>query len=304
MKVFVTGGTGVVGRRAVPVLVGAGHAVTAVSRREESDRWLRGVGAEPAAVDLFDPSAVEAAVAGHDAVVNLATHIPPVSKAARSSAWATNDRLRREASRHLVDAALAADAGVFVQESICFPYADGGDAWVTEESPLEHGPATITAGVAEDGAARFTGDGGRGVVLRFAQFYAADSSHVVAFNRMARLRINPFIGPPQSFASFVHADDAGSAVAAALEVPAGIYNVGDDEPLRRADAGVVVAEVVGARPPRRLPEAVLGLMPAPARQLMRSVRVSNAKLRQATGWRPAYPSIREGWSTTVDRGAG
>ena len=138
MKVFVTGATGVIGTRAVPALVAAGHEVTAVARGEAKADLVRSLGAVPVAVDLFDPAAVKEAVAGHDAVAHLATNIPPMTKASRPSSWTTNERLRREASRNLVDAALDAGAGRYVQESICFPYLDAGDAWIDEESPIEH----------------------------------------------------------------------------------------------------------------------------------------------------------------------
>lgn len=69
--------------------------------------------------------------------INLATKIPSPSQAARRSAWAENDRIRSEASRNLVEAALAAGAGRFVQESIAFIYPDCGDRWIDEDVPLD-----------------------------------------------------------------------------------------------------------------------------------------------------------------------
>ena len=151
-------------------------------------------------------------------MVHLATNIPPMSKAARAKAWDTNERLRREASNHLVDAALATGATRYVQESICFPYLDQGDAWIDEDGPVEHVGAFAGAAEAEAAAGRFTAGGGIGVVLRFAQFHGPGSSHVETFNTLARKRINPFVGAPDAYTSFIHADDAGSSVAAALTV--------------------------------------------------------------------------------------
>jgi 2-alkyl-3-oxoalkanoate reductase len=127
MKVFVAGATGVLGRRAVGQLVEAGHAVTGVARSEEKAALVRKWGVEPVEVDLFNLPAVTAAVDGHGVVINLATKIPSPSHAARRSAWAENDRIRSEASRNLVEAALAAGVGRFVQESIAFLYPDCGD---------------------------------------------------------------------------------------------------------------------------------------------------------------------------------
>lgn len=297
MKVFVTGGTGVVGTRAVPALVAAGHDVTAVARGEEKAALVRSMGATPVAVDLFDPEAVKAAVVGHDAVAHLATNIPPMTKAARASAWATNERLRTEASNHLVDAALAAGAGHYVQESICFPYLDQGDDWIDEDSPIRHDLVFAGAGHAEAATARFGASGGHGVVLRFAQFHGPGSSHVELFNKIARLRINPFIGPRGAYSSFVHADDAGAAVAAALAAPSGTYNVADDEPVTRDEAGQALADALSIKRLRAVPGPVVAVMPSSAKALTRSLRISNRRFKEASGWAPVHPSIRGSWAT-------
>lgn len=302
MKVFVTGGTGVVGTRAVPALVAAGHEVTAVARSGAKAALVRSMGAAPVTVDLFDAGAVRAAVEDHDAVAHLATNIPPMTQAARPKAWVTNERLRSEASNHLVDAALAAGAAHYVQESICFPYLDQGDTWIDEGYPLDHAGVFAGAADAEAAADRFTTAGGAGVVLRFAQFHGTGSSHVASFNALTRRRINPFLGPPEAYSSFVHADDAGTAVAAALTIPAGTYNVADDEPLTRFDAGRAVAAALGVKAPHAVPAAARAIMPALAKALVKSLRISNAKLKRESDWSPRHPSIRGSWSTDVDAG--
>src|SRR5437660_1162349 len=96
--------------------------VTAVARSEAKAAWVRSVGAAPVNVDLFDPAGVKGAVAGHDVVCNLATHIPPTAKMVLPGAWDENNRIRREVSRNLVDAALAAGAERYIQEAVCFLY--------------------------------------------------------------------------------------------------------------------------------------------------------------------------------------
>lgn len=294
-RVFLAGATGVVGLPAMAALVADGHRVTAVARSPEKAEAVRRAGATPVSVDLFDPAAVEVAVQDHDVVVNLATNIPPLTRAARSSAWATNDRLRREGARNLVDAALAAGARRYVQESIAFAYVDAGDALVDEDAPVTHVGPFAAAGDAEAHAARFERAGGTGVVLRFAQFYAAGSRHTEDFSRLLRLRVNPFVGPPEAFTSSIHAEDAGAAVAAALRAPGGTFNVVDDEPLTRREAGRAAAARMGLAPPREVPKAIQALLPSSAKLLMRSLRESNRRFRDATGWAPGYPSIAHGW---------
>lgn len=110
MRIFLAGATGVIGARLVPLLVSAGHDVTGVARTEPKRRRMEQLGAAPVSVDLFDPLAVRRAVAGHEAVINMATSIPPSSKALLPGAWRANDRIRTVASANLAEAAQAAGA--------------------------------------------------------------------------------------------------------------------------------------------------------------------------------------------------
>ena len=176
MRVFITGATGVIGRRVVPLLVKAGHQVTAVGRSPHRSATLRQQGAAVVDVGLFDPAALRDVVRGHDAVVNLATHMPSSATAMLLPwAWKENARLRRDASAALVDAALAAGVGRLVQESFAPVYEDGGDRWIDERWPLRPAPYNRTVLDAERSAERFGASGGAGVVLRFGAFYGGDS---------------------------------------------------------------------------------------------------------------------------------
>lgn len=80
MKIVFTGATGVIGRRAVPAVVAAGHDVAAVARRDDDRGWLTDLGARPIGVDLFDPDVLARATSGADAVIHMATAIPPQDK--------------------------------------------------------------------------------------------------------------------------------------------------------------------------------------------------------------------------------
>src|SRR5207249_896251 len=95
MRILLTGSTGVIGRRVVPLLLKAGHQLTAVARSPEKRLALERAGAAAVTVDLFDPLAVRQAVRGHDAVVNLATHIPSAARAFLPGAWRENSRVRQ-----------------------------------------------------------------------------------------------------------------------------------------------------------------------------------------------------------------
>jgi nucleoside-diphosphate-sugar epimerase len=299
MKVFVAGATGVLGSRAVPLLVEAGHQVTGVARSPAKAQQLRAAGATAVEVDLFDGEAVRNAVAGHDVVCNLATHIPPLSKAARPGAMAENDRIRTEASRHLVDAGLAAGTRRYLQESIVFMYDDHGDQWIYEDSVLDVPPYIRSALEAEAQARRFTESGADGVVLRFGMFYGPGSSHTEAMVKAARWRIGALLGDKHGYFSMVHVDDAARAVPAALKVPAGTYNVVEDEPVRRVEQMQALAGAVGVRRLVAPPRIVMAAGGSTTRALSRSQRVSNSRFKHESGWAPRYPSVREGWPATV-----
>lgn len=289
MRVFVTGATGVLGRRVVVRLVAEDHEVTAVARGKGEQ--LRELGASPRSVDLFDPRAVAAAVEDHDAVVDLATRIPATTRMALPWAWRDNDRLRAQASHHAADAAVAAGA-TYVRESFGLVYADAGDQWVGEQASLAPIANTRTALDAEAAAARVTAAGGVGVALRFALFYGADS--VQTRDELASARRGFALsaaGDPEGFTPHVHLDDAADAVVAALAAPAGTYNVVEDEPLRRREYVDVLASIAGRRvrtPPRFLTRI------GPMRAVGRSLRLSNTAFRDATGWAPTWTSPRDG----------
>src|SRR5689334_11835358 len=235
VKIFVTGATGVIGRRVVPRLIQAGHQVTAVARTTEKRRALSNLGANAIAVNLFDRPGVERAVAGHDTIINLATHIPPsIPRMFLRGSGRENDRIRREASANLVDAAVATRAARFIQESYAPIYAPGDDRWLDESWPAK--PARYNRSVldAEHSAARFTSNGGAGVVLRFANFYGPDDFAIAMIDTVKK-GWSPIPGSAEAYFSSVAHDDAASAVLAALGARAGVYNIADDEPLRRRD---------------------------------------------------------------------
>ena len=296
MKVFVAGGTGVIGWRAVRGLVEAGHIVTVIARSPEKAELVRSLGATPVRVSLFDPEGLVAAMRGHDAVVNLATSIPPLREAIRPSSWQENNRIRSEGAANLADAAIATGATRFVQESITFTYPDRGDEWIDAESvAVEPTPPIRAVLDAEAAAQRFTEAGGTGVVLRFAAFYAPEASHTRDTFAAARAGVGGMMGAATAYQSSIHADDAASAAVAALGAPAGIYDIADDEPVTKAAYADAAGAAVGRRRLLHLPGRAGRVGGSSNAALMRSQRISNRRFKDATGWAPAYRSVRDGF---------
>jgi nucleoside-diphosphate-sugar epimerase len=232
-------------------------------------------------------------------VINLATHVPSTAGSLLPGAWHENDRIRRVASALLADAARAGGVRRFIQESFAPIYADRGDDWVDETSPVQPARYNRTVLDAEASAQRFAGGGGAAVMLRFASFYGPDSSQLPAMISFVRRGWMPLPGPASSYFSSVSHDDAAAAVIAALEVPPGIYNVGDDEPLRHREVADALAHAVGAPRPRLPPAWLTPLAGSIGRLYARSVRLSNRKLRLEGGWAPRYRSVREGFEAAA-----
>jgi nucleoside-diphosphate-sugar epimerase len=194
LRVFVTGSSGVLGRALLPLLEAADHHVSAPDHRE---------------LDLFDAKSVREALLEIEAVYHLATRIPPRERRSEPEAWRENDRLRADAARILVDAALAVGMEVYVQPSVTFFYPDHG--YVDEDAPVGDVPAHLVSLLAaEQEAARFAQAGRRGVVLRLGRLDGPGTEYEA---------------PEPGASATLHVDDAGRALLAALDAPSGIYNV-------------------------------------------------------------------------------
>jgi nucleoside-diphosphate-sugar epimerase len=285
-EIIITGSTGAIGRRAVRELLAAGHHVTGVTRSERGRERLESLGAGAVEADVFDEATLRRTFDGADAVVNLLTHVPRADRMADPSAWEENDRLRTEASAAIARAAGAAGVGRLVQESIAFVYADGGDAWLEEDAPVAGGGVTTTALTAERNARElFEGDT---VALRFGLFIGPDSGSALAALQAARGGGSTALGSPGAYRPTLWLDDAAAAIAVALGVPAGTYNVADTDPATNAEIDAALAAAVGV-------EALRPRAPQDG-PLARSQRVSSRRLREASGWAPRVRVATESWS--------
>ena len=300
MKVAVSGATGVIGRRVVPLLMAAGHETTAIVRPQTSRRASLPAGCNVAEASLFDKQELVAALAGHDAVINLATHIPPSMLATlRRSAWRENDRIRSLGSRTIAEAALEAGLSSVIQESVGLAYPSQGDEWVDETTPLRPGANGVSVLDAEKSVRFFAKRGRRGVALRFANFYGPDATQTKTMALSVKYGWAPVPGKRTAYISSVSHDDAAAAAVAALDAPSGAYNVSDDHPMTRADFFDVIADTLNVRSPHFLPEWTAHFMGFLGPILIRSIRLTNQKFREATGWRPAAPSAANGLPSAI-----
>jgi nucleoside-diphosphate-sugar epimerase len=299
MRVFVAGGTGVIGRRLVPQLVARGHRVTATTTSAGKLGLLEQLGAEGVVMDGLDAASVGEAVAAArpDAIVNQMTALseahagkPNLRKADRF--FAATNRLRSEGIDHLLAAAEATGVSHVVAQGHASMNGIRKGGWVkTEEDPLEVVEGTKAINHLEDVVVR-----AGGAVLRYGGFYGpgANDDQVKA----VRKRLFPLVGAGTGYVSWVHVDDAASATVLAVERKAkGVFNIVDDEPAPVSEWLPYLAECAGAKSPRRIPawlarllagEMVVGIM-------TEGRGFSNAKAKRELGWKLRYPSWRQGF---------
>lgn len=302
MRVLVVGATGAVGRQLVPQLLAVGHQVSATTRSPAKVDSLRTAGAEPMVLDGLDGAAVSNAVAmaEQQVIVYEATAIPAnINLRKFEQTFAATDKLRTVGLDHLLAAASAHGVPRFIAQSYAgWPNVRTGGPVKTEDDPLD--PEPPAAQRAALNAIRHLEDAvtaAGGLALRYGSLYGPGSSEI--FVRLLKRRQVPIIGAGGGVWSFLHVTDAAAATVAAVQTGGpGVYNVVDDEPAAVAEWLPVAARAAGARPPLRVP-AWIGRMAAGEAGLSMMTQIrgcSNAKAKAVLGWRPIWPTWREGFA--------
>ena len=307
MRVFVAGGTGVIGRTLLPMLASAGHQVAATTRDPAKQRLIESLGAAPFVLDALDRQAVIAAVKSFrpTAVMNQLTSLPEHYNPRRLKAsYEATSRLRVDATRTLLESAIDVGANRFVYQSIAFfMYALTGPPVADEDAPL-----ALNAPEPFGGMIRATYEGERmatsadrttGVVLRYGQLYGPGTyfARDGDFARLARRGMLPIAGEGSGTVSFLHVDDAAGSALAALERGSGVYNITDDEPALAREWIPAFCAAVGGSRPRRVPGWIVSLVAGSfATSQMKAGRgASNAKAKGELGWSPTRPTWRAGF---------
>jgi nucleoside-diphosphate-sugar epimerase len=285
VKIFLAGATGTIGRLLVPLLVEAGHGVAGTTRRADKLGQIAAAGGRPVLADALDRGAVFAALEAERAevVIHQLTDLS-------GRDFAANARLRVEGTRNLVDAALAVGVRRMIAQSIAWIYVPGpGPADEGEPLDLDAPPprGETVAGVQalESAVAEVP----IGVVLRYGLLYGPGTWYArdgLITDQVRRGEIEATEG----VTSFLHIVDAAHAALAALAWPARPLNIVDDEPAAGTEWLPVYAGLVGAPAPQVRSGAAGWERGA-----------SNARARRL-GWRPRYPSWREGFKRALGAG--
>jgi nucleoside-diphosphate-sugar epimerase len=274
MRIFLAGGSGTIGSRLIPKLIEEGHEVIATTRRSENLHYLRELGSQGVVVDVYDAPHLAAVLsdAAPDLVLHELTDLSDFDTDA-------NARLRRAGTANLVHAAEAAGVDRMIVQSIAWAY-QAGDTPADEHEPIQSGSAIETM---ETLVSRLP----HATVLRYGMLYGPGTWYEPGA-RMANAVTAGLVPATPAITSFVHLDDVVSATIQAINWPDGAYNIVDDEPARATHWLPVYAAGLGA------PAPTLGELPEGTSE---GRGASNRKAR-AAGWKPIYPSWREGFPRT------
>ncbi len=309
VRVFVAGGTGVLGRRLVAQLVAGGHQVTATTTSAAKLEVLEQLGADGVVMDGLDALSVGEAVAKArpETIVHQMTAIS-VAHAGKPDLkhmdrwFATTSRLRTEGTDHLLAAAEAAGVSGFVAQSYANWNGIREGGWVkTEEDPLDLHEGTVAQpGLAAVAHVEEAVVEAGGAVLRYGGFYGPGAIDDQV--ELVRKRQFPLVGGGAGHSSWVHLDDAARATVLAVELRAkGVFNIVDDEPAPAAEWLPHLARCAGAKPPMRVPKWLARLLAGDvAVAMMTEGRgFSNAKAKRELGWELRHPSWRQGFEEAL-----
>jgi len=308
MKVFVTGGTGALGKFLLPQLLENGHEVVALTRSADKAELIERTGVTSVIADPLNKQQLTAAVrrAEPEVIIHELSALSGVGNFRKfDQEFALTNRFRTEVTDTLLAAARTIGTRRFIAQSFCgWPYAKKGGPVKTEEDPLDpKPPESFTKTLA---GIRYLEEKMRsttfleGVALRYGTFYGPGNSigKGGAVYKTVRRRQLPIIGGGGAIWSFIHTMDAARATVAAISHGApGVYNIVDDEPAKVSVWLPALARAIGAKPPYKIPHWLGELLVGKAGvAMMTQIRgCSNAKAKQELNWKPVYSSWRVGF---------
>ena len=308
MRIFLTGATGAIGQRLVPLLVDAGHEVVGTTKTPAKLDGLRLAGASPVLLDGKDRAAVRRTVleAEPEVLIHQMTALSgDLDLRHFAETFAETNRLRTQTTDWLVEAAVEVGARRFIAQSFAaWVYEQSGGPVKTEEDPVltnPTGPVKETAEAIFHLEAVTTGTPGiEGLALRYGGFYGPGQALGKGGAMMEAVTKGqmPIVGGGTGIWSFIHIEDAAAATALAVDRGApGIYNIVDDDPAPVSEWMPYLADVLGAKPPRKVPAWLARfIIGSPGVTMMTKIRgSSNAKAKRELGWNLRYPSWREGF---------
>jgi nucleoside-diphosphate-sugar epimerase len=248
---------------------------------------------------LFDPVRIRSAVHESDCVMHLATAIPKKAIPGAND-WAMNDRIRREGTQNLLNAAQDHSLHSFVIQSVAFLYGDTRGEWKREDDPLPRKVSNVLKSAVEmetNALIKYKTNSTPVVILRGASFYGPTAYNTRAMLHAIRERRFPIIGTGEQYWHWIYVDDMARACVLAAEHPAPgeIFNIADDWPFHAADGVNYMAAQLNAPSPFKITSVVARVLGGTTASLLaQSARYRTDKIKKMLGWSPKYPTYREG----------
>lgn len=304
-KVYITGATGVLGKRVSRKLLNMGTQVTALSRSNENSNALKEMGVKPLKADLFDPGSLIKSTMGCSAILHLATHIPQKALPDQPADWEINDRIRTEGTVNLLKAAEKNNIKKFIQQSVTYVYGNKNGAPVDSGTPVaEKLPFMIRSALEMERRIRETSKVDH-IIARFGQFYSGDSFNTSGLIKSIKKRKMPMIGKGDFFWNTIHVDDAADAIVYCYKnfdhLKNHTLNFTDFNPLPYSKILSELSNYLGSKKPFGIPKWVAAMILK--KDIYQFITASH-KIEQdqlISDWQPEHPDFISGMKSTIDR---
>lgn len=304
MKVFVTGATGVLGKRVLRNLIDQHIAVVALSRSEENEKFLRKEQVEIRQADLFNKNEMIAATKGCDAILHLATSIPRKALT-KLSDWEMNDKIRAEGTAILIEAAIANDIKTFVCQSVTLIYGQQQGNFVSSSTPLPNEQIAMVRSAIEMEKMLIERLPGRYIIFRFGSFYSENDFFTNGVINTISKGLMPMLGDGDYYMNWIHLDDAATALVYGLnhldDFQGKTVNVTDGHPIKYAAMLKYLSNVLRHKKPFYLPAWIGRLLLGKDKfsVLTNSHRVEPEPLLK--NWQPKYPDFITGITDILNK---
>jgi len=308
MKIFMTGATGVLGKRVASHLIAEGHEVKALCRSVQNYQDLEKAGVKPVWGNIYDPEQLQKITMGEEAIIHLASNVPVNSQKLKREDWFENDLLRERGTENLAQAGVRNGVKLFVAPGLMLAYGDQKGKWVSEKSPLSSKvPPDIQSAIRmEEIVQRYVRKQGLpAVVLRLGILYAEDSAHTLDLINQLQNGTAAIVGKGDAFLNLVHADDAAKAIASVVKrysIHVGaVYNISDGNPVTTKDYVDFLAEKIGVKEvkARNFLSAWINLSNNQLKVAQLSFRAKNEQAAQKLKWAPTFGDYKEGLTHVV-----
>jgi nucleoside-diphosphate-sugar epimerase len=289
-KRLVVFGCGYVGSEVARQGVAQGLRVTALTRNPAKAEALSTEGIEVVVAELADAAWHERIEGGAEFVLNCVSSGGGGAESARRSYVTGMRSLLAWARTH-------GAAGTLIYTGSTSVYPQGDGARVDETAPLALTGGERARILIEAEELLRTSDGacGRWFVLRLAGIYGPGRHHL-----LEQVRQGEIAGRGEHRLNLIHRDDIAAAIWAALTAPPTVrnevLNLADDGAAPKAEIAGWLAQRLGVRAPRFSGEPAAG-----RREVTPDRIIVNANAKAVLGWRPAFPSYREGYEKILSR---